>query len=56
MTVNYAFFTLLSVLYFVMGGYIEESRLHETCGDDYRRYQIEVPMFVPRWDSLHPRR
>ena len=52
MTVNYGLFTLLSILYFILGGYLEESRLRNTFGDDYRRYQAEVPMFVPRWRSI----
>jgi protein-S-isoprenylcysteine O-methyltransferase Ste14 len=55
MSANFALFTLLSVFYFVLGGYIEEFRLCELFGDDYRRYQAEVPMFVPRWIDLRPR-
>lgn len=54
-SVNYAHFTLLAVLYFILGAYIEESRLLETFGNDYRRYQSEVPRFVPRWGNLRPR-
>lgn len=54
-SVNYALFALLSVFYFVLGAYIEESRLGTTFGDDYRRYQIEVPLFVPRLVNLRPR-
>lgn len=54
-SLNYAFFTLLAALYFALGGYIEESRLRGTFGDDYHRYQTEVPMFVPRWVGLRTR-
>ena len=52
---NYAFITLLSAIYFVLGAYFEESRLLETFGNDYRCYQSEVPRFVPRWGNLRPR-
>ena len=54
-SINCAVFTFLAVIYFVLGAYIEESRLCVTFGDDYRRYRIEVPRFVPRWSSLRPR-
>lgn len=46
-TVNHLLFTLLSALYFLLGGAIEETRLCERFGDDYRRYREEVPMFLP---------
>jgi protein-S-isoprenylcysteine O-methyltransferase Ste14 len=55
MSANFTLFTILSIFYFVLGGYIEESRLRKLFGDDYRRYQAEVPMFVPRWSGLRPR-
>jgi methanethiol S-methyltransferase len=47
MTVNHALFTLLSAGYFFLGGIIEETRLCGIFGGDYRRYQREVPMFLP---------
>jgi protein-S-isoprenylcysteine O-methyltransferase Ste14 len=53
MSVNGALFTLLSLIYFGIGGYLEEVRLVEIFGNDYRRYQGEVPMFVPRWSRRH---
>jgi protein-S-isoprenylcysteine O-methyltransferase Ste14 len=34
-------------LYIVVGATLEERDLVETFGDDYRRYQREVPMIVP---------
>lgn len=40
--------TLLAAVYFVIGSIIEERRLREDFGDDYRRYSEEVPMFIPR--------
>ena len=48
MSVNFAILTLLSTLYFIWGGYIEERRLLSVCGDEYRRYQMTTPMFIPR--------
>jgi len=54
MSANFALFTLLSVLYFAIGGYIEEDRLRNTFGVEYCRYQTEVPMFIPRWTGLRP--
>ena len=48
MTVNHALFTLLSTAYFILGGVLEETRLCDIFGDDYRRYQQEVPMFIPK--------
>ncbi len=47
MTVNHLIFTSLSAAYFILGSFLEESRLRELFGDDYRRYQQDVPMFVP---------
>ena len=48
MSVNFAILTLLSTLYFIWGGYIEERRLLSVYGDEYRRYQMTTPMFIPR--------
>ena len=47
MTVNHLIFTSLSVAYFILGSFLEESRLRGLFGDDYRRYQQDVPMFIP---------
>jgi protein-S-isoprenylcysteine O-methyltransferase Ste14 len=54
MSANFALFTLLSFLYFAIGGNVEEARLRNTFGMEYRRYQTEVPMFIPRWTDLRP--
>jgi protein-S-isoprenylcysteine O-methyltransferase Ste14 len=35
--------------YLVIGTLLEERKLVHEFGDEYRRYQREVPMFVPRW-------
>ncbi len=41
---------LLVSVYFIIGAYIEERRLVSAFGDEYRKYQQRVSMFVPvRW-------
>ena len=41
---------LLVVGYFLAGAFIEERRLLLVFGDEYRKYQKEVPMFIPaKW-------
>ena len=48
MTINLlTLFTILSI-YLVVGAKLEERRLVQAFGDDYRAYQAEVPMLVPR--------
>lgn len=47
MTVRWLALTLLSALYFLAGSIIEERRLVDLFGEQYRRYQRSVPMFVP---------
>jgi protein-S-isoprenylcysteine O-methyltransferase Ste14 len=49
MSVNFAILTLLTILYFIWGGYIEEHRLLSVCGDEYRHYRMTTPMFIPRF-------
>jgi len=34
-------------LYLIIGAFIEEQRLLRTFGEEYRRYQKHVPMFIP---------
>jgi len=48
MTVKWFTFTLLSVLYFIIGAHIEEKRLLDKFGKLYAKYSEEVPMFIPR--------
>lgn len=40
-------FNVLSTLYFWAGSILEERRLLSTFGDDYRRYQQQVPRIIP---------
>ncbi len=41
---------LLVSIYLIIGAYIEERRLLSVFGDEYRRYQQQVSMFIPvKW-------
>jgi len=40
--------TIMAVLYFCAGTFLEEARLVRKFGDDYRRYQAAVPRILPR--------
>ncbi len=53
MTVNLFTAYLAFTLYFYLGSLHEESRLRAAFGPAYRRYQEQVPMFLPRW-RRHP--
>lgn len=55
-TEKYACLTVMTILYLILGGGIEESRLRREFGDAYLRYQAEVPMFIPRIFSLTGKR
>jgi protein-S-isoprenylcysteine O-methyltransferase Ste14 len=43
----YLLAAILFTAYFVVVAFLEEKRLMEEFGDEYRRYQEKVPMFVP---------
>jgi len=50
MTVLDMIAVLLVTGYFVVGAFIEERRLLSVFGDEYRKYQKQVPMFIPvKW-------
>jgi methanethiol S-methyltransferase len=51
MTAQWSILTLFSVAYFIVGGMIEERRLLNEFGDEYRRYRQRVPFMIP---SLRP--
>lgn len=47
MTSRWLMLTILSTVYFVIGGLIEEQRLMAEYGDRYRRYRQRVPFLIP---------
>jgi len=51
MTAQWLLLTVLSALYFVIGGLVEERRLLEEFGDQYRQYRRRVPFIIPRWGA-----
>lgn len=52
MTLKWAILTAFATAYFLVGAQIEERRLRAEFGDSYRRYQEQVPMFIPRKQML----
>ena len=47
---SYAFWTAtLASVYLLVGTVFEERKLIDNYGDDYRRYQREVPRYFPSW-------
>jgi protein-S-isoprenylcysteine O-methyltransferase Ste14 len=47
MTLNLLTIFILFTIYLVLGAKLEEKRLLEEFGDDYRAYQAQVPMLLP---------
>jgi len=47
MTAQWALLTIYSLLYFIIGGLIEERRLLKTFGTEYKLYQQAVPFMIP---------
>ncbi len=39
---------VVGIVYFIVGAILEERKLVSEFGEEYRRYQREVPMFLPR--------
>ncbi len=52
MTANLIYLILMILLYFGIGTIFEERNLVKRFGDDYRRYQKEVPRFVPNFFDI----
>lgn len=52
MTAQWLLLTILSVIYFIVGALIEEQRLTAQFGDEYRRYQRDVPFMIPALKRL----
>lgn len=55
MTVRWALLTILSGIYFLVGGMIEERRLEEEFGSEYSRYREAVPFILPSLRSVRYR-
>ena len=51
MTLQWLMLTIMSTLYFVAGGVIEERRLEAKFGEAYRDYRKSVPFIIPRLPS-----
>ncbi len=47
-SVRWLLFTLISVVYFVVGALLEESRFLREFGSEYQAYQRTVPFMLPR--------
>lgn len=54
MTIKWLIFSVFSTLYFIIGARIEERRLVAEFGETYRRYQEQVPMFIPGKKEASP--
>jgi len=47
MTAQWLLLTFFSLIYFIIGGLIEEHRLLKIFGEEYRSYQQRVPFMIP---------
>jgi protein-S-isoprenylcysteine O-methyltransferase Ste14 len=54
MTAQWLLLTVFAVAYFILGGMIEERRLLQVYGAEYREYQQRVPFMIPAIKSTKP--
>lgn len=54
MTSQWLMLTIMSTVYFMVGGLLEEKRLTEEFGEEYRHYQQCVPFFIPAFRKISP--
>ena len=54
MTAQWLLLTIFSGAYFIVGGMIEERRLLEEFGDEYRIYRQRVPFMIPSVKGVKP--
>jgi len=47
MTSQWSLLTIMGTIYFLIGGLIEEKRLTDEYGEEYRDYQKKVPFMIP---------
>lgn len=47
MTAQWLLLTIFSVVYFIVGGMIEEHRFMKEFDDEYRKYRQRVPFMIP---------
>lgn len=52
MTVNLLVFLVICTIYFYVGARLEEKRYVEEFGEEYIKYQQEVPMMIPKLGRL----
>lgn len=55
MTSQWLILTIMSTVYFIIGGMVEERRLIAAFGDEYVHYQHSVPFLVPKFSKSEPR-
>ena len=48
MTTQWLLLTFMSLVYFIIGGIVEEKRLAREFGDAYMKYRLQVPFMIPK--------
>lgn len=52
LTLRWSILALFCITYFWIGSYFEERKLRSLFGDAYKRYQQQVPRFIPRLSQV----